>query len=183
MNQWHVHHSTVGFSTCSTIALIPGSTMAFTMKNVIILLWFTMKVNAALTLLTMLNLTSASATEIVQYTVWHSSMVWTWNQNLFVTVRSFNFGFSTCSTFVLITGSAMDFVMKNVIILISIMMEVIAALTLVTSMSFLQTSDFYWFDSTTRKSRHFSTILVLDQGSCGIRLSQYSPQNVEQNKS
>ena len=77
----------------------------------------------------------------------------------------------------------MDFVMKNVIILISIMMEVIAALTLLTSMSFLQTSDFYWFDSTTRKSRHFSTILVLDQGSCGIRLSQYSPQNVEQNKS
>ena len=91
MNQWHVHHSTVGFSTCSTIALIPGSTMDFTMKNVIILLWFTMKVIAALTLLTMLNLTSASATEIVQYTVWHSSMVWTWNQNLFVTVRSFNF--------------------------------------------------------------------------------------------
>ena len=36
----------------------------------------------------------------------------------------------------------MDFVMKNVIILISIMMEVIAALTLLTSMSFLQTSDF-----------------------------------------
>ena len=142
MNQWHVHHSTVGFSTCLTIALIPGSKMDFTMKNVIILLWFTMKVIAALTLLTMLNLTSASATEIVQYTVWHSSMVWTWNQNLFVTVQSFNFGFSTCSTFVLITGSAMDFAMKNVIILISIMMEVIAALTLVTSMSFLQTSDF-----------------------------------------
>ena len=94
MNQWHVHHSTVGFSTCSTIALTPGSTMAFTMKNVIILLWFTMKVIAALTLLTMLNLTSASATEIVQYTVWNSPMTgleWTWNQNLFVTVRSFNF--------------------------------------------------------------------------------------------
>ena len=155
MNQWHVHHSTVGFSTCLTIALTPGSMMAFTMKNVIILLWFTMKVIAALTLLTMLNLTSASATEIVQYTVWHSSMVWTWNQNLFVTVRSFNFGFSTCLTFFLITGSAMDFEMKNVIILISIMMEVIAALTLLTSMSFLQTSDFYWFDSTIRNSRHF----------------------------
>ena len=37
----------------------------------------------------------------------------------------------------------MDFAMKNVIILISIMMEVTAALTLLTSMSFLQTSDFY----------------------------------------